>query len=627
MQTEAIQHVLKCTRCLRRKTPPHVAPLQPIHVTQPLELVHMDYLSLEPSKGNIENVLAITDHFTRYALAYPSKTQTAQATARILWDNFIRHFGFPEKFISDQGRNFESDLIKELCKIAGVQKLHTTPYHPQGNGQCERFNSTLCNMLGTLSEEEKSDWKTFLGCMTHAYNCDDNSSKSRYVQKLRRRLNYAYQKATKVANQQASKYKSSYDKAIRGPQLQEKDLVLVKIVAHKGRHKLQDKWEPEEYVVVEQPIAGTPVYRVQPVTGGNIRTLHRNSLLPLGVKLEPDYDSDDSILDEDDSSSDESVILEDAKNRVHDKGKRAPKSQSHSKESKHVEFDSEVDIFSSPEVQSNITDSKVKPELVVEETTQDLESTGDVVIPEDVSLPSQFLLPNLDDSSSNEETGITELHTEVEPTDYDNGKEMQSIDSEAESLVDTNELLEFIDTMDVRGASKVSESDTQEESVHDVTRQDDVDPRSECQFSSFMSYHEGESSSLDPGTNGKELSKSPIEDSTKRHDSGVVDQRDINSHDSDVIAYESNNTSIPSVDIPDHSNVESQSEEMAENTSVNPTVEVEVEPVRRSARQRKQTQFFGNPWLYRITCNLTPRVLSDLLQHVPDTKDSLTDMN
>ena len=168
MQEEATQHVLKCSRCLRRKTPPQVAPLQPILVTQPLELVHMDYLSLEPSKGNIENVLVITDHFTRYALAYPSKTQTAQATARILWDNFICHYGFPEKNISDQGRNFESDLIKELCKIAGVKKVHTTPYHPQGNGQCERFNSTLCNMLGTLSEEEKSDWKSHLGCMTHA---------------------------------------------------------------------------------------------------------------------------------------------------------------------------------------------------------------------------------------------------------------------------------------------------------------------------------------------------------------------------------------------------------------------------------------------------------------------------
>ena len=490
-------------------------------------------------------------------------------------------------------------------------------------------------MLGTLSEEEKSDWKSYLGCMTHAYNCTkhasttyspyylmfgrhprlpidvefglpksnsgDNSSKSRYVQKLRRRLNYAFQKATKVANQQASKYKSSYDKSIKGPQLQEKDLVLVKIVAHKGRHKLQDKWEPEEYVVVEQPIAGTPVYRVQPVTGGNIRTLHRNLLLPLGVKLEPDYDSGDSILDEDDSSSDELVILEDNRNKVSDKGKTVSKSQSYPNESKHVKFDSNVDIFSSPEVQSNITDSKVKSESVVEDTTSDLETTSDDVIPEDISLPSQFLLPNLDDSSSNEETEVTELYTEVEPTIDDSGKEMQSIDSEADSLVDTKELLEFIDTMDVRDASKVMESDTQEESVHDVTRQDDIDPKSESQFSSFMSYHEGESSSLDPGTNGKELCKSPIEDSTKRHDSGVVDQGDINSHDGDMIAYESNNTSIPSIDISDHSNLDSQSKDMTDDASVNPIVDVEVEPVRRSARERKQTQIFGNPWLYRIT--------------------------
>ena len=372
MQEEATQHVLKCSRCLRRKTPPQVAPLQPILVTQPLELVHMDYLSLEPSKGNIENVLVITDHFTRYALAYPSKTQTAQATARILWDNFICHYGFPEKFISDQGRNFESDLIKELCKIAGVKKVHTTPYHPQGNGQCERFNSTLCNMLGTLSEEEKSDWKSYLGCMTHAYNCTkhasttyspyylmfgrhprlpidvefglnkpncgDNSSKSRYIQKLRRRLNYAFQKASKYSDQQASKYKHSYDKSVKGPQLHVNDLVLVKIVAHKGRHKLQDRWELEEYVVIEQLIAGTPVYKVKPVNGDNVRTLHRNLLLPLGVKLEPDYESDDSILEED-SDEDEGGIVGDPTVKSSDKLSDGKKKEDSEKPKKHVRFE------------------------------------------------------------------------------------------------------------------------------------------------------------------------------------------------------------------------------------------------------------------------------------------------
>ena len=427
MQEEATQHVLKCSRCLRRKTPPQVAPLQPILVTQPLELVHMDYLSLEPSKGNIENVLVITDHFTRYALAYPSKTQTAQATARILWDNFICHYGFPEKFISDQGRNFESDLIKELCKIAGVKKVHATPYHPQGNGQCERFNSTLCNMLGTLSEEEKSDWKSHLGCMTHAYNCtkhasttyspyylmfgrhprlpidvefglnksncSDNSSKSRYIQKLRRRLNYAFQKASKYSDQQASKYKHSYDKSVKGPQLHENDLVLVKIVAHKGRHKLQDRWEPEEYVVIEQPIAGTPVYKVKPVNGDNIRTLHRNLLLPLGVKLEPDYESDDSILEED-SDEDEGGFVGSPTVRPSDKLSHDEKKEVSSKPKKHVKFESSDTNLKSDTTQTpgilpqdvdNSTLSSDKSDNVSLKADDD---SSDKLISMDVSLPS-----------------------------------------------------------------------------------------------------------------------------------------------------------------------------------------------------------------------------------------------
>ena len=494
-------------------------------------------------------VVPKADHFTRYALAFPSKTQTAQATARILWDNFICHYGFPEKFISDQGRNFESDLIKELCKIAGVKKWHTTPYHPQGNGQCERFNSTLCNMLGTLSEEEKSDWKSYLGCMTHAYNCTkhasttyspyflmfgrhprlpidvefglpkhncgDNSSKSRYVQKLRRRLNYAFKKASKYSDQQARKYKSSYDKSIKGPQLQEKDIVIVKVVAHKGRHKLQDKWEPEEYVVIEQPIAGTPVYRVQPVNGGNIRTLHRNLLLPLGVKLEPDYKSDDSFLDED--SDDDSVELTDSKTQLY--GKRKSKQDSSkgksqfevveerpelkSKKEKHVEFESQPDIFpdicfeSDPviapgskleESEIAITSDNVSNNVSTESTSHpSLEESSDKVIPEDISPPSQFLLPTLDDSSSEEGTEITELKTEAELYDIDNEEEMPLVDSEASSLVNTNELLEFIDTIDMGKADSTKQSEitvnSEQSSTSDhLMEQTSVDPKSESQL-------------------------------------------------------------------------------------------------------------------------------------------------
>ena len=540
-----------------------------------------------------------------------------------------------------------------MCKIAGVKKLHTTPYHPQGNGQCERFTSTLCNMLGTLSEEEKSDWKSYLGCMTHAYNCTkhasttyspyflmfgrhprlpidvefglpkhncgDNSSKSRYVQKLRRRLNYAFKKASQYSDQQAQKYKSSYDKSIKGPQLQEKDLVLVKVVAHKGRHKLQDKWEPEEYVVIEQPIAGTPVYKVQPVNGGNIRTLHRNLLLPFGVKLEPDYISDDSILDED--SDDDSVELTDSKTQLYGKRKSEEdsskrKSQGEigeekpelkSKKKKHVEFESQPDIFSDICFESDtviapgsklekseiaVTSDNVLNNVSTDSTSHpSSEESSDKVIPEDISLPFQFLLPTLDDSSSEEETEITELKTEAELHDVDNEEEMPLVDSEASSLVNTNELLEFIDTIDMGKAdstkqSQITVNSEQSSTSEHLMEQTSVDPKSESQFSSFMSYHEGESSSLDPSTMEQELSKSPIEESTQKNDSETDDQVDISSHDEDIIAYETKESSSPSIEISSSTPV-TVTEEVTEVREPEPSIEVEVMEPRKSGRNKK----------------------------------------
>ena len=176
MYVDVVAYINSCPRCLRRKSQPDKAPLVNIETSQPLELIHLDYLKIEPSKGNIENVLVITDHFTRYAQAFPSKSQTALATAKLLWNNFILHYGFPSKIITDQGRNVESELIEHLCQLAGVQKLRTSPYQPQANGQCERFNGTLLNMLGTLTPEQKKDWKSHVPALVHAYNCTRNAA-------------------------------------------------------------------------------------------------------------------------------------------------------------------------------------------------------------------------------------------------------------------------------------------------------------------------------------------------------------------------------------------------------------------------------------------------------------------
>ena len=119
---------------------------------RPMELIHIDYLTIEAPKNsrNLKdvNILMITNHFTRYAQAYVTPDQKVATVAKTLWDRFFVHYGFPEKILSDQGRNFESKLLEELCLLAQVKKMRTTPYRPEGNGSCERFNRTLILMLG-----------------------------------------------------------------------------------------------------------------------------------------------------------------------------------------------------------------------------------------------------------------------------------------------------------------------------------------------------------------------------------------------------------------------------------------------------------------------------------------------
>ena len=275
----------------------------------------IDFLSLERSRGGVENVLVVTDHFTRYAQAFPTKNQTARTTAKVLFDNYIVHYGFPARIHSDQGRNFESHVIKELCRMRGIEKSRTSPYHPMGNGVCERFNRTLISMLSTLDPEKKLDWKNYVSPLVHWYNCtrhdvtgfspfylmfcreprlpidmvlpergreDDKQSYSAFVADLQKRLKYAHDVMTTRVEESQTKAKKRYDKRARGAVLQPGDKVLVRLVGLVGKQKLADKWEEPIYVVTTQPNADIPVYGIRRIDGvGRKRVLHRNMLLPV----------------------------------------------------------------------------------------------------------------------------------------------------------------------------------------------------------------------------------------------------------------------------------------------------------------------------------------------------------
>ena len=317
MYSSLKNQISNCQKCILRKVPPNQrAPLVNIITTQPLKLLCIDFLSLEPSKGGIENVLVITDHFTKFAVAVPCRNQSAKTTATVLFKEFIEHFGFPVRLHSDQGRNFEGNIIKELCKLANIRKSRTTPYHPQGNGVCERFNRTLLNMLGTLSDQQKKDWKSYLGSVTHAYNCTEHdvtgfspfflmygrqprlpidlilghdpekgsSDYKTFVKSLRDRLSEAYELAKLQVSKCHKRQKSHYDQKQRGAQLKVGDRVLVRKVGFQVKHKIANYWESDPYIVLNQPNPDIPVFKVQLENNtGKIRTLHRNMLLPIGT--------------------------------------------------------------------------------------------------------------------------------------------------------------------------------------------------------------------------------------------------------------------------------------------------------------------------------------------------------
>ena len=102
MAQDVEAHVKSCPRCLRFKKLPERATLNPIEAKRPLELVHIDYLTIEAPENSRNkkdvNVLIVTDHFTQYAQAYVTPNQKAATVAKTLWDRFFVHYGSQKRF-------------------------------------------------------------------------------------------------------------------------------------------------------------------------------------------------------------------------------------------------------------------------------------------------------------------------------------------------------------------------------------------------------------------------------------------------------------------------------------------------------------------------------------------------
>lgn len=262
----------------------------------------MDYKTLERATDGRENVLVMTDVFTKFSQAFATHDQKADTTAKVILKEWFLKYGVPERLHSDQGRNFESAVIAELCRLYGVKKTRTTPHHPQGNPQCERFNRTLHDLLRTPPPEKKRRWPEHLSELVYAYNVtphsttgyspyyllfgvhphlpidvllgheQENSDKPDWLAVHQERLQDAHARARECAERKAEERLAQQQECVYCPDVEVGQLVYLR---HRppGRNKIQDNWSATVYKVVE--IQGT-TYTVEPLEGGPVKRVHRS---------------------------------------------------------------------------------------------------------------------------------------------------------------------------------------------------------------------------------------------------------------------------------------------------------------------------------------------------------------
>ena len=318
MSRSLFQAVSTCGRCKQYEAKGQLPPMNPILCTEPMELVHIDYVGMEVTvaakeKPVVKNVLVVVDHFTRYVQAYVTKNHTARMTARVLYNNYFSVFGFPQRLMSDQGTEFCGQVISAMCSLLGIEKICTTLYHPQMNGSAEQVHQTLQRMIGKLDPEKRKKWPYHIGSILIAYNATRSMvtgfspyflmfrwrprlpidllfpthraqgltrTIDEYVANLYDRLRDSLKIAQDCAEKEARRQKRLYDRKVGAVELRPGDRVLVRFDAFRGqRRKLKNRWGDDLHTVVSRVADGIPAYVVKNNRTGKKKVVHRVRLL------------------------------------------------------------------------------------------------------------------------------------------------------------------------------------------------------------------------------------------------------------------------------------------------------------------------------------------------------------
>ncbi|UYV71992.1 hypothetical protein LAZ67_9001493, partial [Cordylochernes scorpioides] len=151
-------------------------------VDERFSVIHIDLIgALPPSNGNIYCLTCI-DRYTSWMEVVPLPDMKSETVARAFYENWIVRFGAPHTVISDRGKQFTSQLFKDLTTLCGIKLRHSTAYHPQCNGKIERLHRTIKTAIRAHNNIKWTETlPTVLLGLRAAINKDTNHSLSQMV--------------------------------------------------------------------------------------------------------------------------------------------------------------------------------------------------------------------------------------------------------------------------------------------------------------------------------------------------------------------------------------------------------------------------------------------------------------
>lgn len=168
MYRDIQEYVRTCTECQVRKKGTRKEPLHPIQIGRAFERIGIDLVGPLPiTQQNNRYIIVATEYLTRWPEARAVPDATAETLAKFIFEEIVCRHGTPKVILSDQGRNFISDMIRILCERFLIKHKFSSPYHPQTNGMVERFNRTLCESLAKVKGTD--DWDIYIPAVLLAY--------------------------------------------------------------------------------------------------------------------------------------------------------------------------------------------------------------------------------------------------------------------------------------------------------------------------------------------------------------------------------------------------------------------------------------------------------------------------